>query len=231
MFKRKQPAGPDLVRPHRTGSVARSGRDRPSGHSAADWPLQNRSRRGWGRACAEVHCPDRRTEGCWFSWPQIRSTLKDFGRIGRQTEAGPSLRGCSDKSIAEKRWVAGPLVFFDWSSRCGGPHRANALMQVRTAEINGELRDRLRGTIRQPEANVRPLFNRNRPSCTPPNPRNYRSNVTLFSVPAPSYRMIPNLNAIRRIRTAAHARKDIATAWISRRTSGGADFCPGAKNV
>lgn len=37
-------------------------------------------------------------------------------------------------------------------------HGAHRLMQVRTAEINGELRDRLRAPFRQPEPNVPPLF-------------------------------------------------------------------------
>lgn len=37
-------------------------------------------------------------------------------------------------------------------------HGAHMLMQVRTAEINGELRDRLRTPFRQPEPNVPPLF-------------------------------------------------------------------------
>ncbi|WP_095088751.1 hypothetical protein [Mesorhizobium sophorae] len=35
---------------------------------------------------------------------------------------------------------------------------AHMLMQVRTAEINCELRDRLRAPFRQPEPNVPPLF-------------------------------------------------------------------------
>ena len=37
-------------------------------------------------------------------------------------------------------------------------HGAHMLMQVRTAEINGELRNRLRAPFRQPEPNVPPLF-------------------------------------------------------------------------
>lgn len=38
-------------------------------------------------------------------------------------------------------------------------HGAHMLMQVRTAEINGELRDRLRAPVRQPGPNVPSLFN------------------------------------------------------------------------
>jgi hypothetical protein len=37
-------------------------------------------------------------------------------------------------------------------------HGAHMLMQVRTADLNGELRARLRAPFRQPEANVPPLF-------------------------------------------------------------------------
>ena len=37
-------------------------------------------------------------------------------------------------------------------------HGAHMLMQVRTAEINGELRDRLRARFRKPEQNVPSLF-------------------------------------------------------------------------
>ena len=37
-------------------------------------------------------------------------------------------------------------------------HGAHVLMQVRTAELNGELRDRLRTQFRQPEPNVPSLF-------------------------------------------------------------------------
>jgi hypothetical protein len=37
-------------------------------------------------------------------------------------------------------------------------HGMNMLMQVRTAETYGELRDRLRAPFRRPEANVPPLF-------------------------------------------------------------------------
>jgi hypothetical protein len=37
-------------------------------------------------------------------------------------------------------------------------HGAHMLMQVRTADLNGELRDRLRAPFRQPEPNVRPIF-------------------------------------------------------------------------
>lgn len=37
-------------------------------------------------------------------------------------------------------------------------HGAHMLMQVRTADLNGELHDRLRAPFRQPEPNVSPLF-------------------------------------------------------------------------
>ena len=37
-------------------------------------------------------------------------------------------------------------------------HGAHMLMQVRTAEVNGELRDRVRAPFRQPEPNVPPIF-------------------------------------------------------------------------
>ncbi len=37
-------------------------------------------------------------------------------------------------------------------------HGAHMLMQVRTANLNGELRDRLRAPFRQREPNVPPLF-------------------------------------------------------------------------
>ena len=37
-------------------------------------------------------------------------------------------------------------------------HGAHMLMQVRTAELNGELRERLRAPFRQPEPNVPPIF-------------------------------------------------------------------------
>jgi len=40
-----------------------------------------------------------------------------------------------------------------WSQR-----GAHMLMQVRTAELNGELRDRLRASFRAPEPTVLPLF-------------------------------------------------------------------------
>ncbi|MDX0481425.1 hypothetical protein GOD90_20330 [Sinorhizobium medicae] len=42
-------------------------------------------------------------------------------------------------------------------------HAAHMLMQVRTAEINGELGDRLRAPFRQPGPNVPSLFNLNLP--------------------------------------------------------------------
>lgn len=41
---------------------------------------------------------------------------------------------------------------------CWSLHGAHMLMQVRAAEINGELRDRLRALFRQPEPNVPSLF-------------------------------------------------------------------------
>jgi hypothetical protein len=52
-------------------------------------------------------------------------------------------------------------------------HGAHMLMQVRAAEINGELRNRLRAPFRQPEPNVPPLFKPNRPLCMPPDPREF----------------------------------------------------------
>jgi len=49
-------------------------------------------------------------------------------------------------------------------------HGAHMLMQVRTAALNGELRDRLRAPFRQPEPNVPSYSNPGHPSCARPDP-------------------------------------------------------------
>jgi len=49
--------------------------------------------------------------------------------------------------------------------------RASVILDDPAAELDGELRDRLRAPFRQPVPSVPSLFNPNRRSCAPPTPQ------------------------------------------------------------
>jgi len=81
-----------------------------------------------------------------------RGAIVDYGKRYRAglrvatTLAESAVNSLVGKRMAKKQQMR-------WSL-----HGANMLMQVRTAEANGELRDRFRAPLRQPEANMPPLF-------------------------------------------------------------------------
>ena len=81
-----------------------------------------------------------------------RGSIIDYGKRHRAgLRVATTLAESAVNSLVGKRMVKKQQM--RWSL-----HGASMLMQVRTAEANGELRDRLRAPFRQPEANVPPLF-------------------------------------------------------------------------
>ncbi|MFD2055055.1 hypothetical protein ACFSQT_18960 [Mesorhizobium calcicola] len=81
-----------------------------------------------------------------------RGAIVNYGKRYRAgLRVASALAESAVNSLVSKRMVKKQQM--RWS-----PHGAHMLMQVRTAEINGELRDRLRAPFRQPEPNVPPLF-------------------------------------------------------------------------
>ena len=98
----------------------------------------------------------------------VRSNRSAIVNYGKRYRAGlrvaTTLAESAVNSLVGKRMVKKQQM--RWSL-----HGAHMLMQVRTADLNGELSDRLRAPFRQPEPNVPPLFKPNRLSCAPPNPR------------------------------------------------------------
>ncbi len=86
----------------------------------------------------------------------VRSNRGAIVNYGRRYRAGlrvaTTLAESAVNSLVGKRMVKKQQM--RWSR-----HGAHMLMQVRTAELNGELRDRLRAPFRQPEPNVPPIFN------------------------------------------------------------------------
>lgn len=85
----------------------------------------------------------------------IRSNRGAIVNYGKRYRAGlrvaTTLAESAVNSLVGKRMVKKQQM--RWSR-----HGAHMLMQVRTAELNGELRDRLRAPFRQPEPNVPPKF-------------------------------------------------------------------------
>lgn len=85
----------------------------------------------------------------------IRSNRGAIINYGKRYRAGlrvaTTLAESAVNSLVGKRMVKKQQM--RWSL-----HGAHMLMQVRTAEINGELRDRLRARFREPEPNVPSLF-------------------------------------------------------------------------
>lgn len=85
----------------------------------------------------------------------VRSNRSAIVNYGKRYRAGlrvaTTLAESAVNSLVGKRMVKKQQM--RWSL-----HGAHMLMQVRTAEINGELRDRLRGPFRQPEPSVPPIF-------------------------------------------------------------------------
>lgn len=86
----------------------------------------------------------------------IRSNRASIVNYGRRYRAGlrvaTTLAESAVNSLIGKRMVKKQQM--RWT-----PYGAHMLMQVRTAEINGELRDRLRQPFRQPGPTVPSLFN------------------------------------------------------------------------
>ncbi|MDY6949426.1 MAG: hypothetical protein SXG53_27375 [Pseudomonadota bacterium] len=86
-----------------------------------------------------------------------RGTIVDYGKRHRAgLRVATTLAESAVNSLVGKRMVKKQQM--RWSL-----HGANMLMQVRAAEANGELRDRLRTPFRQPEANRPTLFKPKRP--------------------------------------------------------------------
>ncbi|RWK59606.1 hypothetical protein [Mesorhizobium sp.] len=83
----------------------------------------------------------------------IRSNRGAIVNYGKRYQAGlaTTLAESAVNSLVGKRMVKKQQM--RWSL-----HGAHMLMQVRTADLNGELRNRLRAPFRQPEPNVPPLF-------------------------------------------------------------------------
>lgn len=85
----------------------------------------------------------------------IRSNRGANVDYGKRHQAGlrvaTTLTESAVNSLVGKRMVKKQQM--RWS-----PHGANMLMQLRTAEANGELRDRLRAPLRRPQANLATLF-------------------------------------------------------------------------
>ncbi len=94
----------------------------------------------------------------------IRSNRGAIVNYGKRYRAGcrvaTTLAESAVNSLVGKRMVKKQQM--RWTL-----HGAHMLMQVRTAEINGELRDLLRAPSRKPGPNVPSL---NRRSCAPPSP-------------------------------------------------------------
>ncbi|OQM74430.1 hypothetical protein [Manganibacter manganicus] len=81
-----------------------------------------------------------------------RGAIINYGKRYRSgLRVATTLAESAVNSLVGKRMVKKQQM--RWSR-----HGAHMLMQVRTAEINGELRDRLRAPFRQPEPNVPPMF-------------------------------------------------------------------------
>ncbi|WP_065011820.1 MULTISPECIES: ISKra4 family transposase [Mesorhizobium] len=85
----------------------------------------------------------------------VRSNRGAMVNYGKRYRAGlrvaTTLAESAVNSLVGKRMVKKQQM--RWSL-----HGAHMLMQVRTAEINGELRNQLRSPVRQPEPNVPPRF-------------------------------------------------------------------------
>ena len=85
----------------------------------------------------------------------VRSNRGAIVNYGKRYKAGlrvaTTLAESAVNSLVGKRMVKKQQM--RWSL-----HGAHMLMQVRTADLNGELRNRLRAPFRQPEPNVPPLF-------------------------------------------------------------------------
>ncbi|TGT35925.1 hypothetical protein [Mesorhizobium sp. M8A.F.Ca.ET.165.01.1.1] len=85
----------------------------------------------------------------------IRSNRGAIVNYGKGYQAGlrfaTTLAESAVNSLVGKRMVKKQEM--RWSL-----HGAHMLMQVRTADFNGELRNRLRAPFRQPESKVPPLF-------------------------------------------------------------------------
>ncbi|MFD1981805.1 hypothetical protein ACFSOZ_03715 [Mesorhizobium newzealandense] len=81
-----------------------------------------------------------------------RGAIVNYGKRYRAgLRVASALAESAVNSLVSKRMVKKQQM------RCSPPG-AHMLMQVRTAEINGELRDRLRAPFRQPEPNVPPTI-------------------------------------------------------------------------
>ena len=81
-----------------------------------------------------------------------RGAIVDYGKRYRAgLRVATTLAESAVNSLVSKRLVKKQQM--RWSH-----HGAHMLVQVRTAEVNGELRDRLRAPFRQPEQNVPPIF-------------------------------------------------------------------------
>ena len=81
-----------------------------------------------------------------------RGAIVNYGKRYRaELRVATTLAESAVNSLVAKRMVKKQQM--RWSL-----HGAHMLMQVRTAELNGELRDRLRTPFRQPEPNVPSLF-------------------------------------------------------------------------
>jgi hypothetical protein len=87
--------------------------------------------------------------------PYARSNRGAIVNYGKRYRAGlrvaTTLAESAVNSLVGKRMVKKQQI--RWSL-----HGAHMLMQIRAAEINGELRNRLRAPFRQPEPNVPPIF-------------------------------------------------------------------------
>ena len=81
-----------------------------------------------------------------------RSGMNNYGKRYRSgLRVATILAESAVNSLVSKRMVKKQQM--RWSR-----HGAHMLMQVRAAEVNGELRDRLRAPFRQQEPNVPPIF-------------------------------------------------------------------------
>ena len=81
-----------------------------------------------------------------------RSGMINYGKRYRSgLRVATTLAESAMNSLVSKRMVKKQQM-------CWSRHGAHMLMQVRTAEVNGELRDRLRAPFRQPEPNLPPTF-------------------------------------------------------------------------
>ena len=94
-----------------------------------------------------------------------RSAIVDYGRRYRSgLRVATTLAESAVNSLVGKRMVKKQQM--RWSL-----HGAHMLMQVRTADLNGELRDRLRAPFRQPEPTVPAMSSQNHRSSKPVDPR------------------------------------------------------------